>query len=125
VLAVFHDVALVLANAEAVPAPYAFSGNERYLGPFFPRFRIVAPGTAQGTSLKKYRSTDTWSVMDGEFLDVEYYACRLFCHKNIILRRLFSRNQIFLSLVIVNSSANFVGKRQRRSRLICELPALA
>lgn len=73
-LAFFHDVALMRTNAETVAATNTFFRDERYLRALFPRFRIVAPDAVQGTPFQEHRRADSGSIMDGEFLNVEYDA---------------------------------------------------
>jgi hypothetical protein len=36
-----------------------------------PAFGIMTPGTSEGTAFKKNRCTDTGTIMDGVFFDIE------------------------------------------------------
>ena len=43
-------------------------------------FRIGTPLAAKGTALEKYRAADSRTVVNGEFLDIEYSADRRHVH---------------------------------------------
>jgi hypothetical protein len=76
-----HADCLFRADLDTLPAPGALFLCKKEFGKGKMRFRILAPGTAQGTSFQKYRSSNSGAIVDAISLDIEYDSLIWIAHR--------------------------------------------